>query len=222
MRKSGGRVAQEFAVVGLGRFGTSLAKTLVENGHTVLGIDRDMDLVQRYSHLVTQTIQLDSTDEKALAEIDVASYHTVVVAIGQNFEANLMTTVALKSLGVREVICKATTEQQKFILERVGADSVVLPEYEAGARLADTLTRPSVVSQMMLSPGIRVSEVKVPDSKVGLNLEELSETGLGFTVVAVQRGESVLTLPKKGTVLRSGDLLVVIGPNDAVQKFGAS
>lgn len=215
---SGG--SQEFAVIGLGRFGTSLARVLVEEGHTVLGVDRSMDLVQRYSHQITQTVQLDSTDEEALKEIDITSYSTVVVAIGQNFEANLMTTVALKSLGVSTVICKATTEMQRNILLRIGADQVVLPEYEAGARLANQLITPSVVGQMTLCPGTRVSEIRVPEHMVGLSLEDIDVRGrFDLNIVAIQRGTQVLVAPKKGSVLRQDDLLVVIGSNDAVQKF---
>lgn len=217
---SGGAGHQEYAVIGLGRFGTSLARELVQAGHTVLGIDRSTDLVQRHSHEITQTVSLDSTDEEALKEIDITSYKTVVVAIGANFESNLMTTVALKSLGVKNVICKATTLMQRDILLRIGADQVVLPEYEAGARLATQLVTPSVVGQMTLCPGTRVSEIRVPDAYVGLSLEDIdARARYDMNIVAIQRGTNVIVTPKKGTVLRPDDLLVVIGSNDAVQKF---
>lgn len=214
---------QEFAVIGLGRFGSSVARVLVEKGHTVLGVDRDQKLVQRYSHMISQTVSLDSTDEEALKEIDIQSYNTVVVAIGTNFEANLMTTVALKAIGVGNVICKATTEMQRDILRRIGADLVVLPEFEAGERLASQLVAPSVVSQMSLCPGTRISEMKVPDSMVGHSLEDLDlRTRYDLNVVAIQRGEQVLVTPKKGTVLRAKDFLVVIGSNDAIANFSTA
>ncbi|MFM9872578.1 MAG: potassium channel family protein [Fimbriimonadaceae bacterium] len=223
MSKFGKRVEvarQEFAVIGLGRFGTSVARTLVEAGHTVLGIDQDMSLVQRNSHLMTQTIQMDSTDEEALREIDIVSYETVIVAIGTNFESNLMTAAALKTLGVKTVICKATTEMQRDILLRVGADRVVLPEFEAGERLATMITSPSVVSQMMLCPGYRVSEVKVPKALVDRSLADSDLSGrFGLTVVALQRDSTVIPTPKKTTVLREDDFLVVIGADEAVQKL---
>lgn len=213
----------EYAVIGLGRFGTSVARTLVAAGHTVLGIDHDMSLVQRHSHEITHTAQLDSTDEEALKEINIESYGTVIVAIGTNFEANLMTSVALKEIGVRNVICKATTLMQRDILLRVGVDRVVLPEFEAGERLAMNITSPSVVSQIELCPGTRVSEVKVPDSMIGLTLEEIDlRNKYQLNVVAIQRGESVLVSPKKGSVLRKDDLMVVIGSGDAVQKLGSN
>lgn len=220
--KKPGESRQEYAVIGLGRFGTSVAKTLVEEGHTVLGIDFDMQLVQRYSHLITQTIALDSTDEEALKEIDIVSYKTVIVAIGTNFEANLMTSVALKNLGVQTVICKATTELQRDILLKIGVDRVVLPEFEAGERLATMITSPSVVSQMMLCPGYRVSEVQVPKALVDLSLADADIAGrFGLSVVALQRGSNVIPTPKKGTVLRADDYLVVIGADEAVQKLSS-
>ncbi len=218
-RKSG-ESRQEYAVIGLGRFGTSVARTLVEAGHTVLGIDRDESYVQRYSHLITQTLALDSTDEEALKEIDIVSYQTVIVAIGTNFEANLLTAVALKSLGVKTVICKATTEIQRDILLKVGVDRVVLPEFEAGERLATMITSPAVVGQMMLCPGYRVSEVQVPRALVNMSLEDSNIAGrFGLSVVALQRGSNVIPTPKKSTVLREDDFLVVIGADEAVLKL---
>ncbi|MDK3156391.1 TrkA family potassium uptake protein [Kamptonema cortianum] len=189
-------------------------------GHTVLGIDSDMSLVQRHSHEITQTVALDSTHEEALKEIDISSFDTVVVAIGTNFEANIMTTVALKALNVNRVVCKATTLMQKDILLRIGADRVVLPEYEAGERLASILTTPAVVGQMELVTGKRIAKVEVPTSLVGLNLEE-SEINSRFNlhVVALLRQTSLSVNPKRGTVMRAGDMLVVIAADDDIRKF---
>lgn len=214
------RKRAEFVVIGLGRFGTSLARTLVQNGHTVLGVDSDMNLVQRHAHEITQTIQLDSTDEQALKEIDITSFDTVVVAIGTHFEASLLTTVALKSLGVKHVLCKATNERQRDILLKVGADKVVLPEFEAGERLATMIIAPSVVSQMTLCPNVGISELVVPDSLVGRSLEEADlQARYGLSVVAIQRGTNVQTNLKRGIVFRQGDMLVVIGPTEAVHRL---
>ena len=215
-----GESKQEFAIIGLGRFGTSVGRTLVESGHTVLGIDRDESLVQRYSHLLTQTLALDSTDEEALKEVDIVSYKTVIVGIGTNFEANLLTSVALKTLGVNTVICKATTELQRDILLKVGVDRVVLPEFEAGERLATMITTPAVVGQMLLCPGYRVSEVKVPKGLVNQSLEQADISGrFGVNVVAIQRGSNVTANPKKSIVLREDDYLVVIGADESVIKL---
>lgn len=117
----------EFAVIGLGRFGSSLARTLVSRGASVLGIDRSPEPVQDLADELTQTVVLDATNEAALREVDITSFGTVIVAIGSNFEANLLTTVALRELGVANIICKATNLRQRDILLKVGAHRVVLP-----------------------------------------------------------------------------------------------
>ena len=115
-------ITNEYAVIGLGRFGSSLARELTRRGASVLGVDREADLVQRYADSITETAILDSTDEGALREVDMFSYKTVVVAIGNNFEANLITTSILKQFGVPNVIAKAQTRRQKDILQRMGAN----------------------------------------------------------------------------------------------------
>ncbi|MEJ5297348.1 MAG: NAD-binding protein, partial [Armatimonadota bacterium] len=111
-------MSREFAVVGLGRFGVSLARTLLERGFHVLGIDKDQHLVDYYAQELTQTIALDATDEHALREIDIGSFDTVVVAIGDHLEDNVLATATLKDLGVRQVVCKAASRRQKEILLR--------------------------------------------------------------------------------------------------------
>lgn len=211
---------QEFAVIGLGRFGSSLAQTLVERGHTVLGIDRDPALVQAWSDKITQTLALDTTDENVLREIDIAGYETVIVAVGTNFEANLMTTVALKAVGVRTVICKAATERQQGILRSVGADRVVLPEHESGSRIAQELSTPGILNDIPLVGSKRVSELRVPRSMIGHTLREVEmEKRFGLCVAAAVRGEQVVIAPKEDFILGPEDLLVVIGESDDIIKI---
>jgi trk system potassium uptake protein len=203
---------QEFAVIGLGRFGSSLARTLVENGHTVLGVDRDPALVQHLADEITQTVALDTTDEDALLEVDIQSYDTVVVAVGSNFESNLLTTVALKAIGVRNVICKAATQRHHDILLKVGADRVVLPEHESGARMAQELSMPGILDQIRLSHSKRVSEVRAPLRLVGKTLAEADlERSHAVFVAAVVSPEDVKVCPDMDHVIQMDDLLVVIG-----------
>ncbi len=211
---------KEFAVIGLGRFGTSLVLTLVSRGYNVLGIDRDPDLVQRLSDHCTQVVALDATDEEALRAVDITSFDTVVVAIGSNFEANLMTTVALKSLGVRTVVCKALTERQRTILERIGADRVVLPEHETGRRLARTLTTPAILDHLELEPGFSITELRVPESMVGHTLIEADlRRNYGITVLAVKRGPALTISPSTSYLFQEGDLLVVIGADESIERL---
>ncbi|MCG8353092.1 MAG: TrkA family potassium uptake protein [Chloroflexales bacterium] len=211
---------KEFAVIGLGRFGTSLAMTLMEQGFHVLGIDRDTEIVQRLSDQITQAVSLDSTNEDALSAVDIISFDTVVVAIGNNFEGNLMTTVALKSLGVKHVVCKALTERQQAILLRVGADRVVLPEHEAGQRLAWVLAEPRVLDHLELGPGFSVAELRVPPSMVEHTLIETDmRRRYGINVLAVRRGSALTVSPPVNYIFEENDILLVIGADTSIARF---
>jgi trk system potassium uptake protein len=211
---------KEFAVIGLGRFGQSVALTLIERGYLVLGIDNNREIVQRMSEQITQVASLDSTDEEALRAVDIASFDTVVVAIGENFEGNLMTTVALKALDVRYVVCKTTTERQRRILLRVGADHVVLPEHDAGRRLAHMLTGPGVLDLLELEPGYSITELRVPRSMVGHTLVETNlRHRFGVTVLVVKREQTLTVSPSANYTFASNDLLVVLGKNADITRL---
>jgi trk system potassium uptake protein TrkA len=211
---------KEFAVIGLGRFGSSVALTLVERGFSVLGIDSKPDIVQRMSEQLTQVVTLDATDEDALMAVDIASFDTVVVAIGDNFESNLMTTVALKSIGVKNVVCKTLTERQRTILLRVGADQVVLPEHDAGRRLANVLTGPGVLDQLELEPGYSITELRVPPSMVGHHLVDTDlRHRFGVTVLVVKREKTLTVSPSPDFIFSKNDLLVVIGSNSDIARL---
>lgn len=211
---------REFAVIGLGRFGTSVALELTARGFIVLGIDQDREIVQRLADDLTRAIALDSTNEDALRDVDIASFDTVVVAIGTDFESNLLTTVTLKSLGVRNVICKATTEQHKTILLKVGADRVVLPEHEAGRRLARTLAEPNVLDHLDIGREYSLVELLVPSSFVGATLFDMQIRRLySITVLAIKRGATLTVSPSADYVFEKGDVLVVIGAPDHIARF---
>ncbi len=202
----------EFAVIGLGRFGRGVVKMLKEKGFTVLGVDRDPERVQHISEICTQAVVIDSTNEDALRALDIASFDTVVVAIGSDFESNLITTVALKALGVRRVICKALSTRQKEILLRVGADEVIQPEADAGRRLGLELASPNLLDQISLGDEHSVLEVRIPASMVGKTLVELDfRNRYNAAVVAVKHEKSVTVAPGGDIVLLPNDVIVVIG-----------
>lgn len=210
----------DYAVIGLGRFGSSLARSLVELGHSVLGIDQDETLAQRYSDEITHTAILDATDEDALQAVEITAFDTVIVAIGADFESNLLATVALKSLGVRHVISKAVTTRQREILLRVGADQVVQPEHDAGRRLAEELNAPAVLERLHLGPEHSIVELRAPDALAGKSLLELDlRRRLGVNVLLIKRGEKLIVSPRAETVILDGDLLVVLGRNQALESF---
>lgn len=209
------QTSHDYAVIGLGRFGASLALKLVALGHSVLGVDRDIALSQSFADELTQTVAFDATDEDALKAIGVAEFDTVIVAIADDFECNLMTTVMLKELGVRRVICKASSERQKSILLRVGADQVILPEYEAGVQLAYRLVSPFILDRLELEPGTSVSEMRATKSMVGKTIDELGLPGYGLSVLLI-KGERIVPAPAGTQRIAANDILVMLGPDDAI------
>jgi trk system potassium uptake protein TrkA len=213
-------MSREVAVVGLGRFGVSLARTLLERGFHVLGIDKDQHLVDYYAEELTQTIALDATDEHALREIDIGSFDTVVVAIGDRLEDNVLATATLKDLGVRQVVCKAASRRQKDILLRVGADRVVQPEYDAGKQLGQQLAKPNVIEQIVIGPVQRCSLVKVTESFIGRTLQEADfEKRFNVKVIAVVRNEEADVNPPPDHLFQEGDMIVVFGHRNDIARL---
>lgn len=206
------RHTREFVVVGLGRFGTSLARRLVEQGHDVLAIDADYQRVQQLSRDLPHIVHIDATNADALREIGVDHFDTGVVCIGHDFESNLLATVLLRKLGVRRLITKAGTKTQKEILLQVGADEVILPEHEAGARLAQRLIASGFVDYLQLSPEIGVVEMKVPEFLHGLTLTDIDlRREYGLTVLAIRHDNGFQFNPPAETRLEAGDELLVVG-----------
>lgn len=211
-RMSRRRSSREFLVVGLGRFGTSLARRLVEQGHDVLAIDVDYQRTQQLSRDLPHIVQIDATNADALNELGVDNFDTAVVCIGHDFESNLLATVLLRKLGVRRVITKAGTKTQKEILLQVGADEVILPEHEAGARLAQRLIASGFVDYLQLSPEIGVVEMKVPEILHGRTLADIDlRREYGITVLAIRHGNGFQFNPPGETHLEAGDELLVVG-----------
>lgn len=202
----------EFVVIGLGRFGASLATTLHGYGHGVLAIDSDMRLVQRLSNRLPHVVQMDATNREGYLELGISNFDTGMVCIGSDFESNMLATVILRQLGVRRVICKARTRTQKEILLKIGADEVILPEHEAGVRLGRKLASSGFVDYMEVNKEISVVEMLTPKNLTGLSLlkSNLREKH-GLVVVAIRRAEGVIVLPTAQEVIRVGDMLVILG-----------
>jgi trk system potassium uptake protein len=212
-----GQPKPEYAVIGLGRFGSSLALGLVEHGHSVLGIDRDAATVQAYSDQLTRAVVLDSTNESALQAVDITSFTTVIVAIGTNFESNLLTTTVLKDLGVPNVICKALSNRHRHILERLGASRVILPEHEAGQRLARDLSTPWLSEQIILDQQHSVTQLPLPRGLAGRTYQECDlRRRFGIVVLTVTRGTNLTVLPPPEYLFAEHDDLVIIGENSAI------
>ncbi len=210
---------EEFAIIGLGQFGASLALTLVGMGHTVLAIDRDRERVQELADDLGQTVALDATDEAALRSVGLPSFDTAVVAIGADFESSILITALLKELGLKRVVCKALTERQRVILLKVGADQVVLPEHEAGVQLARRLAAPDLIDQLDLDPGTSLLQMHVPEAMVGRSLRELDLPGRFGVIVLGIKNQGLRVVPPADAVLQEGDMLLLLGPDGATAKL---
>ena len=210
----------EFAVIGLGRFGRSVVKTLVNKGFSVLGVDRDEESVQVVLDLCTQAVILDSTNEDALRELGIGAFDTVVVAIGTDFESNLITTAALKAIGVRRVICKALSTRQKDILLRIGADEVVQPEADAGHQLGLELAAPNLLDRIPLGDKHTILELMVTSSMDGKTLVDADLRKLyDVSVMAIKRENDITISPSGDFLMKEGDILVVLGEVDKITKL---
>ncbi|MBE0409878.1 MAG: TrkA family potassium uptake protein, partial [Anaerolineales bacterium] len=164
---------RSFLVIGLGRFGTSLAEALVQKGHEVMGVDADPVVVQRLSTHLTHTVVMEAVTEETLLTLGIGNFDAVIVATGGNFESSILLTLMLKRLGARYVVANAHTEQQADVLNQVGADKVVQPEQDAGRRIAHQLITPNILDYLPLAAGMSVAEVPAPEFMVGKTLAEL-------------------------------------------------
>ena len=206
-------------VVGLGRFGASLAKTLIDLGYEVLAIDSDMELVQEFSDKLTHVVQADSTDPAALEQLGAADFSRAVVAIGMNIEASILATSSLVDLGIPQIWAKAVTEAHGKILSRVGAHHVVFPEKEMGERIAHVVTG-RMIDYFEVDPGFALVETAASRSLVGKTLaESKARSRYGITVVCIKPSGGSYTYATPETRVSEGDVLVVAGPTEQAEAF---
>ncbi len=209
----------EVVVIGLGRFGSSVAHTLIDMGYEVLGIDANELVVQDHAGALTHVVQADTTSPKALKQVGAADAVTVVVCIGTGIEASVLTVTALVDLGVKNIWAKAITGAHGRILQRVGAHHVVYPEAEMGKRVAHLVTG-AVLEYVALDEDFVLVEMTAPRELTGV---PLGESGLRdeykVTVVCIKKAGQQFTYADRDTVLHSNDLIVVAGHRDHVERF---
>lgn len=201
-----------YLVIGLGRFGASVATELFKLGHEVLAVDSNEDNVDRVADCVTHAITCDARDEAALKSLGVRNFDCAVVGIGSDVAASVMTTVTLKELGVKQVICKANSEVHKTVLEKVGADKVVFPEREMAHKLAQGLSSASIFDFIELSENFGVAEIETPDSWVGKSIGSIGiRAQFGVNIIAVKEGKEVNVAPGAEYVVKKSSVLVLVG-----------
>ena len=220
------------AVIGLGRFGLALSKNLGMSGAHVIAIDRNRQNIETIKEDVQVAVKLDSTDEVALKSQGVDKVDACVIAIGENFEAALLTTVIVKKLGVPKIICRAQSEFHAEIFKRIGADEVIQPETQAGEQLAHNLANPHVEDLISLAEGYTVVELASPKTFHNQTVAELAlRSKYHVNLVAIKKkttveqdGETVekqiiISVPSPDDMIHDGDMLVLVGSDDALAKL---
>jgi trk system potassium uptake protein TrkA len=205
-------------VIGLGRFGTAAALELMKLGHEVLAVDRDEARVNDVAPEVTHAVQLDAADDEALRSVGAADFDHAIVAISSATEASIFATMALKNLGVGNVVAKAGTALHGSILERVGATRVVYPEREMGERVAHAFEIRQILDYLDVAPHFGIVKIKPPESWVGKTLRELDLTmSRQLTPIALRRADRVTVNPGPDEVLAATDQLILIGQDERLE-----
>ncbi len=224
-----------FAVIGLGRFGYSVAESLVQKGCEVLAIDLEEAKIQAISDSATFAVQCDATDERALKAVSTQNVDVAVVSIGENIEASILIVQTLSEMGITSIIAKAVTNAHGKILSNLGVTEVIYPERDAAIRLVHRLVSPKVLDYLELAPGYSVEEVAVPDRFSGMSIEEtkirelhnLNIIGIKKQVNRMIKGklkkeDTFNFTPSPGDMIEKGDVLVMIGKEHDLDGFSNS
>lgn len=214
---------KSYLVIGLGRFGQAVARQLCALGGEVLAMDRNSDLVQQVANDVTHAVVGDAQDKEVLRTLGAREFDCAIAAIGDDLAASVLITMNLKELEVPYIVCKAHDETHRRVLEKLGADRVVIPEQEYAGRLSRSLYSHNVLEYIELSEEYGILEVPAPKSWVGRTLKELNvRAKLGVNIIAVESGKETNVAPGADYLIREGDTMVVLGDNyalEAVQKL---
>ena len=213
---------RQYAVIGMGRFGTSVALTLVKAGQEVLVVDSDEERIQKVAEFFTHAVVLDTTDEASLSAVGIRNFDMVVVAIGHDVQASVLTTLLLKEMGVKHIVAKAASVLHGKMLDKVGADQVVFPERDMGQRIAHNLMSTNIIDYFEVAPDLGIIEVDVRGDLVGKSLfdSHLREK-YGITVIAIRRNGKIALSPSPSEKLVESDRLILVGDNVGIQRFEA-
>lgn len=207
-------VHKQYAVIGLGRFGASVAVTLSKLGHDVLAIDKDETLVHALAEEVTHVVQADAREEENIRALGLRNFDCVVVAIGDDVESNILIALMLKEMGVKQVVAKAQSELHGKVLQRLGVDRIIFPERDMGMRLAYNLQTGNVLDLIELAPDYSLMEITPPGWFIGKSLLEINlRAKHQLSVVVVKKRKGIVAVPGADTVIEEGDALVVVGLN---------
>lgn len=211
---------KEFVVIGLGRFGGSIVRELVEQGADVMAIDSSSERVEEFAQIATQSVIADTTDEVVLKSLGLSNFEHVIVAIGEDIQASILTTLILKELGVPQITVKAQNDYHEKVLRKIGADKVVHPERDMGIRIANNMLSTNVLDYLELSDEHSIMELKAVDKVIGKTLIELDiRAKYNINIAGIKRGEHIIVSPDPNEPIEAGDLLIVIGADVDINRF---
>ncbi|KIL47089.1 potassium channel family protein [Jeotgalibacillus campisalis] len=211
---------KQFAVLGLGSFGGHLVEEFYEIGADVFAMDRNEEVVDRYSHLATHVVHGDAQDEQLLLQAGIRNFDLVVVSFGENIEASILTTIILTDIGVKEIWVKASSLYHQKVLEKIGATRVIRPEKDMARRIAHRLTSEHFIDYVELSDEHSMVEIKATPKIVGKTLAALNvRNRFGCNIVGIYRNHDMLVSPSGDDRVLEGDVLIVIGENRKLHRF---
>ncbi|NEW08501.1 TrkA family potassium uptake protein [Paenibacillus sp. SYP-B3998] len=210
----------QYAVIGLGRFGASISQELIKLGYEVLGIDKDEEAVDELSSELTHAVVADATDEEVLKSLGLRNFDCAVVAIGDDIQSSILTAIVLKDLGVKKVVAKALSELHGKVLNKIGVDRIIYPERDMGIRVAHQLVSPNLLDYIEISKDYTIAELSVPKRICGYSIKDLDPRAkYGCSVVAINKKTGVIIAPTATDVVNEDDIMVIIGTNDQIDEF---
>ncbi len=214
----------KFAVIGLGSFGSNIAKTLYEKGNEVLAVDEDKEKIDEVKNFVSHAVHMDAADKENLQALGIKDMDVVIVSLGPEMEASILTVLYLNEIGTKRIVAKALTEDHAKILESVGATEVIYPEKDMAIKTALKLSCPNVLEYLPLISGFGIQEIAPPEKFIGKNLRELDlRNKYGIQVIAIKEliPEKTTFVPKADFVLKDSDILVIMGEEKQLEKINA-
>lgn len=209
-----------FVVVGLGNFGFNAARALNEKGHQVIAVDRDKSVVQAVKPYVAQAVEGDASDKDLFKALGLEGVDAGIVSLGEKMDASMLVALYLKEMGVRHLIVKAFTEEHARVLKKIGVDEVILPEKDMAYSLADRLTVSSILGEFHILKNYSILDTKAPKDFWGKNLDKLElRSRFGISVILIQRGSEVLAGPCSEDIISEGDIMVLLGKDEGIEKF---
>ncbi|MGJ9383913.1 potassium transporter Trk [Salipaludibacillus neizhouensis] len=211
---------KQFAVIGLGRFGGSICQSLSEQGMEVLAIDLNEDKVNEFANIATHAVVADTTEENTLKSLGIRNFDHVIVAIGDNIQSSILTTLMLVEAGVKHITVKAQNDYHEKVLNKIGAHKVVHPERDMGIRIAHNIVSKNVLDYLELSDEYSIVELMAGQSVHGKSLIDLNiRAKYGCNIMAIKRDEEINVSPDATQDLRKGDIIIVIGADEDINRM---